>query len=341
MNELEMPGYRRGIEQITMEIREETEQFLRAAIRIGRLLFEAKAMVPQGDWGRYIEEQLPFSHSWANNYMKLYKEYGSEQISMFGNSQAIMNLRPTQALELLRLDPEERERFVEEHNVESMSTRQLRQEIQEELDRAQEKQLDLARQLEGSKADMEDLREDLEKMEDTARKAKAEVDRLEKLVEETRKARDKEAQEAEKLKPKLEKAKAAEKKAKEQLKRLQENPQIPETVMEEMRQQVAAEAAKEATEEIQKKLDAALAYADASAKAARAAEEQLAAAQKVVKLANPEAVAFKVKFEKLQADFSSLMDDMKRMRKDTPEMVEGFTKGIRALLELWQQKLEV
>ena len=34
--------------------------------------------------------------------MKLYKEYGSEQLSVFGDSQAIMNLRPTQALELLR-----------------------------------------------------------------------------------------------------------------------------------------------------------------------------------------------------------------------------------------------
>ena len=105
--------YQRGIAEVTQDIRRKTGEFLLTAIEIGRLLFEAKAMVEPGGWGKYIEEELPFSQSWANNYMKLYKEFGSDQTSLFGNSQTFLKLRPTQALELLALPPEDREAFIE------------------------------------------------------------------------------------------------------------------------------------------------------------------------------------------------------------------------------------
>lgn len=340
MSDMTVLQYHRGIEEVTEEIREETSQFLRSAIRIGRLLFEAKSMVAPGDWGKYIEEKLPFSHSWANNYMKLYKEYGSEQLSVFGNSQAIMNLRPTQALELLRLPEEQREEFVQTHDVENLSTRQLHQEIQEELDKALEKQEELEKELADANTDMDALREDLEAAEETARKAQEEITRLEGEVERHRQERDAECAKVEKLQPKLEKAKANEKAAKEQLKKLQENPEIPEAVMEEMRQQVAADAAKQATEELQKKLDEAVAKADAAQQAAKEAEEKLVAAQKAARLSNPLAVAFRVKFDKLQQEFTAMLDDLMEMRKEDPDLAAGMTKGVRALLDLWQQNLE-
>ena len=101
MSEMIVPNYQRGIAEVTRDIRIKTGQFLMDAIEIGRLLFEAKSMVEPGGWMQYVAEELPFSHSWANNYMRLYKELGGEQISLFGNSQALANLSPTQALELL------------------------------------------------------------------------------------------------------------------------------------------------------------------------------------------------------------------------------------------------
>ena len=92
----------RTVADVTRDIRIKTGQFLMDAIDIGRLLFEAKAMVPAGQWSKYVAEELPFSHSWANNYMRLYKELGKDQLSLFADSQALGNLRPTQALELLK-----------------------------------------------------------------------------------------------------------------------------------------------------------------------------------------------------------------------------------------------
>lgn len=121
----------RKIADVTRDIRIKTGQFLMDAIDIGRLLYEAKAMVEPGKWSQYIAEELPFSHSWANNYMRLYKELGDNQVSLFGDSQALGNLRPTQALELLALPAEERQEFVETHDVEHMSTRDLHQAIRE------------------------------------------------------------------------------------------------------------------------------------------------------------------------------------------------------------------
>ena len=150
----------RQIADVTRDIRIKTGQFLMDAIDIGRLLYEAKAMVEPGKWSQYIAEELPFSHSWANNYMRLYKELGDNQVSLFGDSQALWNLRPTQALELLALPAEERQEFMEEHDVEHMSTRELHQAIRER---------DEARQ----------AKEEAEaKAEEAAEKAQREIDRL-------------------------------------------------------------------------------------------------------------------------------------------------------------------
>ncbi len=72
MSEMIVLETRRQIADVTRDIRIKTGQFLLDAIEIGRLLFEAKSMVAPGGWTKYVEEELPFSHSWANNYMRLY-----------------------------------------------------------------------------------------------------------------------------------------------------------------------------------------------------------------------------------------------------------------------------
>ena len=63
-----------------------------------------------------------------------YREYGSDQGSLFttaANSQAIVNLDVSKALALTVLPAEEREEFVAEHDVENMSTRELKDALQE------------------------------------------------------------------------------------------------------------------------------------------------------------------------------------------------------------------
>lgn len=95
-----------------------------AAVEIGRRLVEAKQLVAHGDWGDYIANQVGYSQSQCNNYMRLYNEYGGKL-----NSQSIGNLEPTKALALLALPADERESFAEAHKAEELSVSQLKKEI--------------------------------------------------------------------------------------------------------------------------------------------------------------------------------------------------------------------
>ena len=128
----------RSVETVTLEIRtlqhQAQQMLLSYAIEIGRRLVEVKALLPHGQWGDYIKEQVGYSQSTANNLMRMFEEYGAPQQSMFGagaNSQALGNLSYTKALRLLAIPADEREAFAEEHHVEELSTRQLEQAIKE------------------------------------------------------------------------------------------------------------------------------------------------------------------------------------------------------------------
>ena len=127
----------RDIKTVTTEIRTLHRQaqcmVLGYAIEIGRRLKEAKAMLDHGQWGPWLREEVDFSQSSANNFMRIFEEYGAQQVSLFGdaNSQALGNLPYTHALRLLALPAEERESFVEEHHAEELSTRELEKLIRE------------------------------------------------------------------------------------------------------------------------------------------------------------------------------------------------------------------
>lgn len=102
---------------------------------IGRKLTEAKAMVGHGDWGKWLSEEVNYSQSTAENYMKIYKQYGDQQISLFGNpsnSQSIQNLGYTKLLALMDLPAEERAEFAEANDVENISVAELKRLLAEE-----------------------------------------------------------------------------------------------------------------------------------------------------------------------------------------------------------------
>jgi len=119
-------------------IKEQTRRImLFNSIEIGRKLVEAKDLIEHGQWGMWLEKSVEYSQSTANNLMKIFQEYGSEQITLIGDnskSQALGNLSYTQAVELLRLPEDERETFVEENDIEHMPTRELKQAIKDKLD---------------------------------------------------------------------------------------------------------------------------------------------------------------------------------------------------------------
>ncbi len=134
MNELEV---RRTPELIAAEInhiKEETKRIvLNNSIEIGRRLTEAKLIVPHGEWGKWLEEKVDYSKTTANNLMNIFNEYGAAQMDLLGsniNDTVFANITYTQAVELLLIkNPEERKEFVENNDMENMSTRELKKAI--------------------------------------------------------------------------------------------------------------------------------------------------------------------------------------------------------------------
>lgn len=135
--EIEAPP--RTVETVTLEIRTLQRQaqqiMLGYAVEIGRRLEEVKAILPHGQWGDYLKNEVDYSQSTANNFMRIYREYGTAQQSLFGGeakSQAFANLTYTKALRLLAIpNEEEREQFMAEHDVEGMSNRELDKALKE------------------------------------------------------------------------------------------------------------------------------------------------------------------------------------------------------------------
>nr|WP_033422479.1 DUF3102 domain-containing protein [Desulfitobacterium sp. PCE1] len=114
--------------------RESRKMLLKNAIEMGRLLKEAKELLNHGEWLKWLKESVNFSKSTAANLMNLYKAYGPELLSLADdhpNSQALGNLTYTKAVLLLGFPEKEREEFMAQHDLGSMTTRQLSQAIKE------------------------------------------------------------------------------------------------------------------------------------------------------------------------------------------------------------------
>ena len=113
----------RTIETITDEILDAKRTGGEAILTIGRCLIEAKDMLPHGEWLPWLNERVEFSERTERNFMRLAREWT--------NRQTLADLGAAKALTLLALPAEEREQFVEDHNVIDMSARQLKEAIRE------------------------------------------------------------------------------------------------------------------------------------------------------------------------------------------------------------------
>lgn len=121
----------RSIEIVTAEIntiRDNARKvFLDAVVQIGTRLEEAKQLVPQGEWTAYLTDKLGYRPSTAQNYMRIAREFGGGQVSLTGKTaaDAFAELSYSQILPLLGMAEEEREELAEEHDLPSMSSREI------------------------------------------------------------------------------------------------------------------------------------------------------------------------------------------------------------------------
>lgn len=121
----------RSIEIVTAEIntiRDNARKvFLDAVVQIGTRLEEAKQMVPSGEWTAYLTGKLGYKPSTAQNYMRIAREFGGGQVGLDGRTAAdtFGSLGYSQLLPLLGMAEEEREELAEEHDLPSMSSREI------------------------------------------------------------------------------------------------------------------------------------------------------------------------------------------------------------------------
>lgn len=243
----------RTVDTVTLEIktlhRQAQNLVLGYAIEIGRRLVEAKGLVPYGQWGEYLKTEVEYSQSTANNFMKIFEEYGSSQSCIFGaeaDSQTLGNLPYTKALALLSVPKDEREEFVQENNVEELSTRELqellkeRETLKKRTEELEEERVRISQSLEDAETGLGEAREEIRQAEreleelrsrpvDVAVETVADPEAIENARKEA--IAETEARllaDKEKAEKKLEKANAAKEQAEQALKKSQELQRIAE-----------------------------------------------------------------------------------------------------------------
>ncbi len=188
----------RTAENIAIEIntiKKQTQKvMLSASIEIGRRLSEVKSLVPHGSWEDWLEQNVNYSERTAQNLIKIYDQYSDKGMdALFGNDlDAFAEISYTQAVALLALPTvDERKEFVETHDMETMSTRELQEAIKAQK-AAEEK--------------AEQLKEELNAEKEKSRKLKDEAAVQNGNLRETQKRLQEKTEEAEQLRQDLDEA---------------------------------------------------------------------------------------------------------------------------------------
>lgn len=344
MSELEVKqaqGPERTPQRIGEEIRTLTYQAkcmtVYYGVEIGRRLVEAKQMVGHGAWGDWVKNETEFSQSTATRFMRVFEEYGAEQIGIFGaveNSSTLQNLSISNALRLLAVPKEEREEFAEEVDAEHLSARELEQAIRErdEARRTAEAAKADAKTAEDSRAKMETDMAALKALQESARAAEEEARReLEEAKAELRALRDKPVEVAVEVDQEAVSKAAAEARA------------VAEADWREKLN--AAEKKLAAAAEEKKVLERKVGELQETAKTAGQEDKQetarlageVDALKKQLAMSDAKLVNFKAKLENMNAAFAGVEDALAQM---IPQMRQKMTAAVLAQFDVWKQALE-
>lgn len=302
------------------------------AIEIGERLLEAKDLVPHGEWGKWLKENVNYSQSTANNLMRLYKEYGNNQGSLFTtvtNSQAIMNLDVSKALALTVLPPEEREEFVAEHDVEQMSTRDLKEALQEnrELKRQLEEK---DKQVKETSAQLDTAITERQKMQERLNETvnqnagyekslQVKIDAAKKLEQEKKAAEEKRRESEQKVQQ-----------LQRQIDALKEQKPQPD---QQMIGQLRAEAEKQAQQQFQEQIEKLTQEKErAEQKAQQAEERNRQLESKASSVQSKELIVFDEKFKAFQDNYNQLNSLIAKMEDATAGKVREAVKKLLSVM---------
>lgn len=141
----------RDIDVITEEINFYKQQAGMAILEIGKRLVEAKAQLSHGEWLPWLEKKVEFSERSAQQYIRLWKEYGK--------SATVADLGVRKALVLLALPDTERDSFAEEKHAVNGAEKTAAEMTVKELEKAVAERNAARQEAEQAKADLYAARE--------------------------------------------------------------------------------------------------------------------------------------------------------------------------------------
>lgn len=304
-------------------IKEQTRiQVLCNSIEIGRKLKEAKEIVHHGEWGNWLKEKVDYSKSTANNLMKIFEEYGADQINLLGDnlkSQTFGNLSYSQALVLLGIgDSEEREKFIEENKADEMSTRELQRAISEKK-KAEEEAKKAKDELEKFKSKSKEEQEKIKKLEAEKKKLSETLTiESDKLLNELNDKRDEV----------LEARKEVEE-YKNKIKELEEAPVEVITGTDDAKIKELEQKHQEEIEELQNKLIEA-------EKKAKDVQENI---KEEVNTKDENITKFEVHFKQIVEDFKNLLGDVNEIKVNSNENGEKYSEVCKKLINTMLERL--
>lgn len=174
-----------------------------SVIQIGTRLEELKQLVPQGQWTAYLTDKLGYKPSTAQNYMRIAREFGGGQVGLDGRTAAdtFGSLGYSQLLPLLGMAEDEREELAEEHDLPSMSSREIaalvkeRDEAKANADKLKEKDKLLRNKLREANKDRDKAQSSLSDAAQREKNLAERLDELEKRPAEVRELTEEELEE--------------------------------------------------------------------------------------------------------------------------------------------------
>ena len=159
----------RDIDVITEEINFYKQQAGMAILEIGKRLVEAKDQLSHGEWLPWLEKKVEFSERSAQQYIRLWREYGK--------SATVADLGVRKALVLLALPETERDGFAGEKHEVNGEEKTAAEMTVKELERAVAERNAAREEVEKAKADLYAARE-------AAKDARSHVEELQGQLEE-------------------------------------------------------------------------------------------------------------------------------------------------------------
>jgi chromosome segregation ATPase len=279
-------------------------------VAIGQRLIEAKALLTYGSWGAWLEKTVDYSQRTAQNMMRIAERFGSAGglLTEREQSQALaeLDLDYSKAVALLALPAEEMEAFAAEHDVEAMSSRELQEAIRERDE---------------AKKRAESLEDEADSLRGEAKDSKDEAKRL--MTEKAAAEKD-----AEKLRKQLKDAqenKAAEKSIKDLTDKLATAQRQVQELSDSLEQATKPEAVEITPPEVKQELEE-----------LRETKRKL---ESKITMMDPAAVKFRIHFDALQQEFTSLLSDLDAIGQQDSDKAEKCRGAVRQLLGKMEERL--